>query len=103
MRLGLFFTKLSASLIENHFTRQENNYRVYNDNAVERLELIKSAKQAGLTLREIREHIDEWEEDVLTDEQKRQFFTGKLAGVEQRIEGLKRVRAYLMTKLEELD
>ncbi len=90
-------------LTESHFSRKSNNYRVYNDKAIERVRLIRAAQQAGITLRELQDYIDEWEENSISNEQKRDFFNQKLVEVEQRIIGLNQVRQYIMTKLEGLE
>lgn len=89
-------------ITEVHFTRQPNNYRVYNDKAVERIKLIQAAQLAGITLREMREYIDDWEQNSLTIKQKQVFFTQKLLEIEHRIVGLNAIRQYVLNKLEGL-
>ncbi|MEM9953219.1 MAG: MerR family transcriptional regulator [Chloroflexota bacterium] len=90
-------------LTEEHFSRLDNNYRIYNEQAVERLQLIRAGQQAGITLSEMQAYIDDWEDNNLTDDDKRMFFNAKLAEIEDRLLGLQQVREYVLSKLEHLD
>jgi len=86
-----------------HMTRSSNRYRQYNASAIERLELVQQAQRLGLTLGEIAEFIQAWEDDVLSKGEIRAFFREKIAQVDERMEELRRVRAYLYEKLENLE
>ncbi|MEO1287091.1 MAG: MerR family transcriptional regulator [Chloroflexota bacterium] len=90
-------------LTEEHFSRLDNNYRIYNEQAVERLQLIRAGQQAGITLSEMQAYIDDWEDNNLTDDDKRMFFNAKLAEIEDRVLGLQQVREYILYKLEQLN
>src|SRR5690606_36276029 len=41
-------------------TVKSNNYKQYDESLVEKIEIIKGAKEAGFTLSEIRELLDSW-------------------------------------------
>ncbi|GAB4526781.1 MAG: Cd(II)/Pb(II)-responsive transcriptional regulator [Anaerolineae bacterium] len=86
-----------------HMRRGANRYREYNDKAVERLQLIRQAQLLGLTLSEIGQSIQAWEDQMFTKEEVRGFFTEKIAEVDARIQELYQIRAYLCEKLENLD
>lgn len=89
-------------LTDMHFKRQGNRYRVYNEHALERIRLIKAAQLAGITIREMRTHLDEWEANSISKDQKQAFFTEKLHEIDQRLLGLQQMRQYLVSKLEGL-
>ncbi len=96
------FYERKGLLTEAHFSRHDNNYRVYNDRATERVGLIRAAQQAGFSIREICDYINDWESNVFTTKQKREFFSNKLTEIESRIQGLKRIRSYINSKIESL-
>lgn len=76
-----------------------NNYKHYNQETVERIELIKNAKVFGFTLNEIGKLIDDWESGKFTSEQKKEIIEEKLQQVETKLEDLQKVKAYLVEKL----
>lgn len=82
-----------------HFSRQANNYRVYTEAAVARLQLVRQGQAAGITLREMRAMIHDWEANAFTQEQKETFFRGKIEEIDRRIASLLQCRAYLESKL----
>lgn len=79
--------------------RRENNYKEYAATTVQRLRLIKSVQAAGFTLTEIGKMVKEWETDALTAEEKKTLFTRKVEQIQERIEELERVKAYLQQKI----
>ncbi len=96
------FYERKRLLTEEHFSRHDNNYRVYNEWAIERVRLIRGAQQAGFTIREILNYVSDWELNVFTHEQKRAFFLDKLTEIEVRIQGLVRMREYINAKIDNL-
>jgi DNA-binding transcriptional MerR regulator len=86
-------------LDEQHFTRAANNYRHYNNAAVERLTLIRNAQAAGITLSEMEQYINEWETEKISSADKVAFFAEKMQQIDERIAALIAVKTYLTTKL----
>jgi MerR family transcriptional regulator, copper efflux regulator len=89
---------ISSELI----SRKSNNYRDYSEGILERLIVIQRAKRLGFTLTEIQEWIHDFENDQLTIEQKQNILGHKLGQLDERIEELKQMKQYLLTKLEHL-
>lgn len=83
-----------------HFVRRANGYRDYAPAAVDRLRLIKQGQAVGLTLSEICSSIQAWETNLLTIEEKREFFQGKIAEIDARIAELEQMKAYIRGKLD---
>ncbi|WP_199336807.1 MerR family transcriptional regulator [Oscillatoria sp. FACHB-1407] len=82
--------------------RKSNNYRDYSEASLERLVLIQRAKRLGFTLTEIQDWIKDFENDQLTVDQKRDILSRKLGQIDERIEEMKQMRQYLLTKIEHL-
>jgi MerR family transcriptional regulator, copper efflux regulator len=82
--------------------RRTNNYRDYSEASLERLMLIKQAKRLGFTLAEIQEWIRDFESEQLTIEEKQIILGQKLEQIDRRIEELKTIKTYLVTKIENL-
>ncbi|WP_310487544.1 MerR family transcriptional regulator [Chamaesiphon sp. VAR_69_metabat_338] len=82
--------------------RQTNNYRIYNEQSLERLVLIQQAKRLGFTLAEIQEWIASFESDRLTNDEKQVILNRKLQEVDDRLADLQQMRAYLAEKIDRL-
>ena len=78
-RFGLFEGKKDAAV-------KSNNYAWYDDNVVEKLELIKEAKEVGFTLSEIKELLDAWHGNQLSVEQKKQVLLNKIKEIDGKIQ-----------------
>lgn len=79
-------------------------YRDYPDDALERLILIKQAKAAGFTLREVKYFFDLYGSDVDAiplDEQKK-IINAKLSEIEDRLRQLKTIKNYLLAQKKEI-
>ncbi|MGX1885347.1 heavy metal-responsive transcriptional regulator [Streptomyces sp. NPDC055287] len=79
--------------------RTPSGYRVYGEDAVERLGFISSAKLLGLALEEIRELLDVREEEVCAAVRSRMvpLVAGRIAATEGRIAELSAFSAHLAT------
>lgn len=66
--------------------RSDSGYRLYDDEALERLTFITAAKRLGLPLEEIRDLLGVWEDGLCTDvrERLRPMLTTRIAEAEQR-------------------
>jgi DNA-binding transcriptional MerR regulator len=82
-----------------HFRRQGGGYRDYNEEALERLRLIKGTQAAGFTLTEIAMLFDRWESNQLTDAEIAARLREKCNQVAAKIEELQQVQRYLEDKI----
>lgn len=89
-----------TGLLVSSYRRGENNYRYYNDEAVERLAFISQGKALGFTLKEIRKVIDKW--DTLPLEDKVRRIGEKIEEVDAKTSQLQQFRCYLVEKLQRL-
>lgn len=90
-----------TGLLNSNNKRRENNYRNYDDEAVSRLEFIRHGKDLGLTLREIKQSMDEW--DLLSTEDKARLTRHKLAEMDEKIARLQKFKCHLVEKLKRLE
>ena len=88
--LGLFHGKKDPSV-------KSNNYSWYDDEVIEKIELIMIAKEIGFTLSEIREILSAWYDNRLSVEEK----TGILAGKINHLKDVKKRILKLMDEVEE--
>ncbi len=93
-----FYEKMG--LLEEYKQRGENNYRDYDEEAVSRLLFIKQGKTLGLTLKEIKTAIEQW--DILSDEEKVLTLNAKIREIEEKIARFQEYKYYLSAKLERL-
>lgn len=79
-------------------------YRDYSEETLERLILIKQAKKAGFSLREVKHFFDIYGSDVETIpiEEQRNIIKAKLSEIEDRLRQLKAVKNYLLEQLKEI-
>jgi len=93
-KLGLIEGKMKPS--------GTNRYKHYDDQLVDRIQLIKQAKLLGFSLAEIKELVVAWEANALSLWEKVNIFQDKVVLVDQRIAELKKVKQYLQRKLKGL-
>jgi MerR family transcriptional regulator, copper efflux regulator len=80
-----------------------NNYKHYDQKTVERLKLIKRAKELGFTLKEIQQAIDDWQDNKLSKTEKIKIFQDKIIDIDRKINNLLEIKTYLNSKLELLN
>jgi DNA-binding transcriptional MerR regulator len=68
---------------------KSNKYFHYDEETVEKLELIRDAKSVGFTINEINQLMDAWYNNKLSVEDKLAVLDEKLASIEERIKQLK--------------
>ncbi|MBX9781254.1 MAG: MerR family transcriptional regulator [Chitinophagaceae bacterium] len=71
---------------------KSNNYYHYDEDTVEKLELIRDAKSVGFTIHEISQLIDAWYNNKMTVTEKLSILDEKLLSIEQRIKQLKEIK-----------
>lgn len=85
--------------------RSESGYRLYDDEAVDRLAFIGAGKMLGLPLEEIRDLLGVWEDGLCTDVRVRlrPMLLARIADAEQRAAELDAFRHRLREALAEID
>jgi len=96
------FYEKQGLLDETHFQRTSNGYRHYSEVALQRLQLIKMGQAAGFTLSEMQQAIHAWETDELTPQEKEFYMCRKLEEIDQKMNALNDIKAYLHTKIEQM-
>lgn len=96
------FYEQQGLLDARHVRREENNYRDYNEEAIEQLLIIREAQAAGFTLAEIKELDQICKAGDLVDEKAAMFFERKIAKVGEKIAELQHMQTYLRSKLAEI-
>ena len=90
-----------TGLLNLNSKRGENNYRIYDDEVVSRLEFIRHGKALGFTLREIKRSMDEW--DILSTEDKARLTRNKIEEMNEKIGQLQEFKCHLLEKLKRLE
>ncbi len=96
------FYEKQELLDNSHFERSSNGYRHYTGIAIQRLQLIKMGQAAGFTLNEMRQAIHAWETDELTPQEKEAYMLRKLDEIDQKMQAMNDIKAYLHTKIEQM-
>lgn len=73
-----------------------NNYKQYDEELVEKIELIKEAKEIGFTLSEIKKLLDSWHSKRLPIEKKVEILELKIKEIDTKVKQLKQVRKFLV-------
>lgn len=84
-RLGLYRGKRKSAV-------NTNSYKYYDEEIVEKLQLINDAKELGFTLTEIKTLLDAWYQKQLSVEKKREILQTKQKEIDLKIRQLKRMR-----------
>jgi MerR family transcriptional regulator, copper efflux regulator len=79
-----------------------NNYKNYDEDLVEKIKLIKEAKEIGFTLSEIKELLDNWFNKRYSIEKKVEILNAKIRDIDARIRQLKQVRKLLTDGIEDV-
>lgn len=82
---------------------KSNNYKNYDENVVERLEIISDAKEVGFTLAEIRKLLESWYGSSSSRSEQVEMFKTKIVEVETKIGQLKKVKKRLEKVCKELE
>lgn len=79
-----------------------NNYKQYDESVIEKIQLIKEAKEIGFTLAEIKELLDDWFSNQLSVEKKVHVLELKIAEIDSRILQLKQVKKLLIDGIKDV-
>jgi MerR family copper efflux transcriptional regulator len=80
-----------------------NNYKDYDESIVEKIEMIKGAKEAGFTLSEIKKLIDSWYNKRLSKEKKIIIVNNKINEIDSKICQLKNIRKLLLECIVDIE
>lgn len=75
---------------------KSNNYFHYDDETIEKLELIRDAKSVGFTIQEIAQLMDAWYNNKISLAKKLAVLDDKLLSIEDRIKQLKEMKKLLL-------
>ena len=95
-KYGLFKGKKDASI-------RTNNYTWYDDEVVEKLELIKEAKAIGFRLAEIKKLIDAWYSKRLSVEKKKAVLLQKMVEIDDKIQQLEAMKKMIEEGIRDVE
>ncbi len=78
------FYEKQGLLDSRHFVRENNNYRNYSDRAIERLKFVKKFQGVGCSLIEIKDILQEKDENVISNQQVIEWIRHKISEIEQK-------------------
>lgn len=84
-------------------TVKSNNYKNYDENIVERLEIILEAKEVGFTLAEIRRLLLSWFDSSNSKSETVDMFKIKIQEIENKIKQFKQIKKRLEKVCQELE
>lgn len=84
---------LSGAIDENVKT---NKYKLYDESHIERIEIVKEAQEAGLTLSEIKVMLEKWYSGSFMEKDQLEFFDSKIRDIEAKIEQLNQMKNRLL-------
>jgi len=73
-----------------------NNYKEYDESIIEKMEMIKGAKEAGFTLSEIKKLLESWFNKRLSIDKKVEVVNNKITEIDLKIHQLNEVRKLLL-------
>lgn len=74
---------------------KSNNYKSYDENVIERLEIIIEAKEVGFTLTEIKKILIAWFESVDSKPETLELFQSKIKEIDVKMKHFKQTRKLL--------
>ncbi|WP_017257692.1 MerR family transcriptional regulator [Pedobacter arcticus] len=83
-------------------TIKSNNYKHYDESLLQKIEIIKGAKEAGFTLSEIKKLLDNWFNKRISIKSKVEIVSDKINQIEDRIIQLKQVKNILIEAINDI-
>lgn len=87
-------------LLDGTIERLDNNYRVYSEETMERITLIKYGQLVGFSIREIRGMLFSWMAGEIGVEDQVAIFEDKILDIDRQIEDLQQMKKYLSMKID---
>ncbi|MEG2102422.1 MAG: MerR family transcriptional regulator [Flavobacterium sp.] len=81
---------------------KSNNYKNYDDNVVERLEIIIEAREVGFTLAEIKKILTTWFESIDSKPETLELFQSKIKEIDDKMKYFKQTKKLLEKVCEKL-
>ncbi len=94
------FYEKQGLLDSRHVVRENNNYRNYSDEAIERLKLVKKFQGVGCSLDEIKEILQAKDENSVSNQQVMDWIRHKINEIEQKKDEYDQILATLQWMLE---
>jgi MerR family transcriptional regulator, copper efflux regulator len=94
------FYEKEGLLDSRHVQREENNYRNYSDEALERLKLVKKFQGIGCSLAELKEILRDHDTNTRTNEQVMEWIRQKICEIERKKDELDQILETLNWMLE---
>lgn len=82
---------------------KSNNYKHYDENAVQRLEVIMEAKEVGFTLAEIKKLLSAWFDGENSKSDTVRLFQDKIQEIDKKIKQFKQIKKRLEKVCQELE
>ncbi|MFH6937501.1 MerR family transcriptional regulator [Flavobacterium sp. FlaQc-30] len=82
---------------------KSNNYKNYDDNVVERLEIIIEAREVGFTLAEIKKILTTWFESTDSKPETLELFQSKIKEIDDKMKYFKQTKKLLEKVCEKLE
>jgi MerR family transcriptional regulator, copper efflux regulator len=95
-KMGLFQGKKDPD-------KKSNNYSWYDDETIEKLELISAAKSIGFSLAEIKELIEAWYSKKISKVEKIGILNQKSKAIDEKINQLKQVKKQITEFIKEVE
>tara|TARA_R110002050_G_scaffold265465_2_gene406569 strand:+ start:11447 stop:11809 length:363 start_codon:yes stop_codon:yes gene_type:complete len=83
-------------------TVKTNNYKQYDESLIEKIQLIKEAKEIGFTLSEIKDLLEDWFNNQLSVDKKVEALKTKIIEIDSKIKQFKRVRKMLIEGIQDV-
>lgn len=81
---------------------KSNNYKNYDESLLEKIAMIKGAKEAGFPLAEIKNLLEVWYSKRFSIEKKVEVVNKKIGEIEDKIRDLKQVKKLLVDCIEDI-
>lgn len=82
---------------------KSNNYTYYDEEVIDKLDMIKEAKAIGFTLSEIKVLIDAWHSKKLSIEKRKQILLTKINEIGEKINHLKGVKKKIAAMIKDVE
>lgn len=80
-----------------------NNYSYYDEDVVEKVELIKHAKELGFSLSEIKTLIDAWYNEQLSVSEKKEILEAKIKEIDEKIRHFKEMKKLILEAIDDVE
>jgi len=98
-----FYEKSGLYKGKKNIETKTNNYTYYDDEVIDKLELIKEAKSVGFTLLEIEELIDAWYGKRISKAKKIEILNKKMLAIDENINQLKSVKKHISNFIKDVE